>query len=173
MALELALYEAFVDQEVLAAINHGASEFWDLVKALPGIYPTEVRNALGRLRLPDRVVTIPHVRFEESANSCDACPGSLELPAAHPLTCDWRFSKETATLLLDLALNLADPSRSVILLGAPTVYALAAHKEIPRTVRARGSESLPHGPSPTVAAARSDSSVRPITRSATTGSRDP
>lgn len=125
-------YESNLDRWTIDAYQAGARDFWHLVSLVPGVFPTVVRNVVEKLiatsmipaHLALEVPTLP-----PSSGIELEVPG---LPTPHPLAFDWRFTRETADKLLERAVALTDPSESIALLGAPTVYFLAELQEAPR-----------------------------------------
>ena len=123
-----------VDGWVLQAIEDGVSKFGPLVCALPGVYPSVVRDSIrrlmggGRLRrgalqsmLSEGTVTRQHPQ---------RAFGRLALPMPHPLDFDWRYAAAANERLLDECATLAGPIGRLAALGAPSVV-LAAFSRNP------------------------------------------
>lgn len=86
-----------------------------LVRALPGVYPSDLARILedqwGRLLR----------RSNPGAGSF--CPSNEDgFPVPHPLDYDWRFTQETRVLLSKMVAMLLPQRGSVTLLGAPTLF---------------------------------------------------
>lgn len=109
-------FDRSVEVWVRAAVAHGAHSFADLVRALPGVYPADVRRIADRLRLD-----LPAGRSSP--------PSPSEMPAAawpieHPLDFDWRFTPDTTRDLVDRC--LAEDPTTVALLGTPSLVPVVA-----------------------------------------------
>ena len=131
---QLTTYRRDIDRWILAAERAGARDFWHLVSLLPGVFPTDVRQAAERLIKTSRVrqrlaVETPTRRCQGESTS--EVPG---LPVANPLASDWRFTTTTAKNLLQRITASTDASQTVALLGVPSVYQLAALQEEPRKI---------------------------------------
>lgn len=128
---KLSRYNSEIDAWVVAAVRSGVKDFWQLVSALPGVYPTDVREAVDRLtkecRIPGKVgEEQPKLVAGDDLNN--EVPG---LPTPHPLSSDWRFTRKTAADLLNLVFHRAGEQGGVALLGTPSVYFLAAIDSVP------------------------------------------
>ena len=131
---QLATYRRDIDRWILQAERAGARDFWHLVSLLPGVFPTDVRQAAEQLirtsRIPQRLaVETPRRRYQREATS--EVPG---LSVANPLASDWRFTTATAKNLLQRITASTDVSQTVALLGVPSVYQLAALQEESRKI---------------------------------------
>ena len=119
-------YNSDLDRWIITAVQSGAKDFWQLISALPGVYPTVARETTSRLigesRIPAYVVTERPTPLSDSALELEV-PG---LPPPHPLSADWRFTRKTAAELLERITVSVGPSESVALVGAPSVFFLAA-----------------------------------------------
>lgn len=128
---KLSDYNCEIDGWIVDAVQSGMKDFWQLVSALPGVYPTDVREAVGRLTEDCR---IPAAVGEEQPQMVadyeldNEVPG---LPTPHPLSSDWRFTRKTAADLLNLVTHAAGEQGAVALLGTPSVYFLAAMDSVP------------------------------------------
>jgi hypothetical protein len=91
------------------ALKRGCSDFNELLKRLPGVYPTDARDALNSLG-----IDLPFV------GSAPSCTGS-ELPVPHPGDSSWRFSDKTARHLADRCINASRSGQTIALLGTPEV----------------------------------------------------
>ena len=108
-------FDHAIEEWVRAAFSRGVRSFPDLVLSLPGVYPADALRALTRLQgeLPPGW---------NVAGSHSARPTPDGWPVEHPLDFDWRFTPETARLLIDRG-PAAGP---VAFLGAPSLAREAA-----------------------------------------------
>ena len=93
----LSKYNNELDGWIVAAVQSGVTDFWQLVSVLPGVYPTVVKEAVERLIEQSRIPKI--VGVEQPTRVADheldsEVPG---LPTPHPLSSDWRFTKKRLT----------------------------------------------------------------------------
>jgi hypothetical protein len=127
-------YEQLVDRWTLDAVASGVEGFWQLVDSLPGVYPSVTLEAVRRLsahgQVPQTLLASTPPR-SVSGKQRPATNGNKSLPPQHPLAYDWRFSDSTGVKLMDLALELTKQSKTVALLGTPTLYLLAAQRGFP------------------------------------------
>ncbi len=125
-------YRRDVDHWIIQAYEAGAKDFWHLVSLLPGVFPTEVREALARLVAASKVPEHLAIEVEQrkrARGSDSQVPGS---PMENPLASDWRFTKETAEYLLERVIASTEPMQTIALLGSPSVYRLEARHDVPR-----------------------------------------
>jgi hypothetical protein len=90
-------------------------DFDGLVRALPGVYPSDVARILGDLTS----------RPFRAKGSIVETPTSLKgdgLPVPHPLDYDWRFSEATQVFLSQRVASLLPKHGAVTLLGAPSLF---------------------------------------------------
>lgn len=123
-------YEDTPNRAIVHAVGQGAKDLWQVISALPGHYPTSVRDAVARL-VAD--LGIPPSILEEATSAAFASEGQLDVlgfAIPHPLDFSWRFTKGTADGLLARLLVLSNPSGRVLLLGAPSICVLAAHLRV-------------------------------------------
>ena len=132
-------YEADVEQWVLQALV-GRLSWPDLLRGLPGVYPSDVLGTLARLEargtlsesqleVVSTVVALASARGRE-------CPPPLQpwrtngrpLPVPHPLDFEWRFTAESADLLVDRCTETCRTQTPVTLIGAPTVFIRASER---------------------------------------------
>lgn len=112
-----------VESWVECALREGAEDFNDLIRKLPGVYPTEAYQAIMKLGstgalAPDKVALLePN---HEAMPNTNLTPNSL-LPLPHPLNYEWRFNSQSSHLLLDLAEELCEKNNSILLFGTPNV----------------------------------------------------
>jgi hypothetical protein len=123
-------YERQVDLWIRDAVAQSAMNFDAVVAALPGVYPTVIRDALQRVA-PKFVASsaahiTPHrIRLPRTAHSLPP------LPAPHPLDYDWRFDAATVVALLSRVNAIAAQNDTIIFLGTPSL--LHAALAVPRS----------------------------------------
>lgn len=116
-------YRSWLDRLVLAARRRGIDGFGGLVRALPGVDPSEVRASLLRIG-EAKFAREPHsavVRGLWAASAAEAVDPGSDLPVPHPLDFDWRFDLPTRRSLLDRSERLAEGAE-LVCLGTPTVF---------------------------------------------------
>lgn len=117
------LFNARIDAWVVAAMKSGTPSFSELLRALPGVYPTAVLSAI------DRALARKTIRPEcaecfrrEAAIGGDKSPcRRSHLPLPHPIDYEWRFSPRASQELLDLANTISEPEDDIVLFGTPSV----------------------------------------------------
>jgi hypothetical protein len=117
-------FQADVNRWVSAlAADDSVHSFDDLVSRLPGVYPTEARDALERLVAAGGLSVADVRRLRQRSHSVRGGLGSVRgLPVPHPLDYDWRFSASAAKHLAAQCERLSG-GKPIALLGAPTVLA--------------------------------------------------
>ncbi len=127
-----------VDRWVTAAVKAGIHSFDKLLTALPGVYPVEVLESVHRLvaaRLADPSLL---ARVRESAEQPRVARGVRRSRAPflvpHPLDFDWRFAGSAVEHLLDIVSHVAGSSETVLLLGAPTLFAASVERDLTNRV---------------------------------------
>jgi hypothetical protein len=115
-------HQSLIETLVLDALARPIEEFGALVKALPGIYPTDVYAALVRLAATSVLSASAVGRLLEGK------PAPLRhqtaatlLPAPHPLDYDWRFDEPTSIRLAKRAQELGGDSGPLALLGVASI----------------------------------------------------
>jgi hypothetical protein len=98
--------------------------FGDVVRALPGVYPSDVSREL------DRLGVLQGLKAKKGVMVNRATTRPHRLPVPHPLDYDWRFTEESSEFLLKEILQAAGPSGKAILLGAPTLFRAACSTEL-------------------------------------------
>ena len=124
-------YNNELDGWIVAAVQSGVTDFWQLVSALPGVYPTVVKDAVERLIEQSRIPKIVGVEQCPQVEDHDLDLEVPGLPTPHPLSSDWRFTRRTAYDLLNRVVHAAGQKGAVALLGAPSVFFLAAQNDLP------------------------------------------
>ena len=117
------LFNHRIERWVEAGILLGARDFDDLLSRLPSVYPTSVPPALSALFTRGRLDVETLARLKpSSATKLRSSPTEYSvLPPPHPLDFEWRFSFQTARLLLDRAVELCRPGEEILLFGTPGV----------------------------------------------------
>lgn len=119
-------FRRWLERKVAVLRAKGVDRLPEMVSQLPGVYPTEVRDALGRLEMSWRSRESPaggiRVRREASRGFTAGSHG-LRLPLPHPLDYDWRFAPAATRHLLERMTEVVPAGARVCLLGAPTVFA--------------------------------------------------
>jgi hypothetical protein len=118
-----------IDTLTEAAVSKGVIDFTDLLYRLPSVYPTELLSSLERL-VKRGVITdafAAAVRHEAAKSGIASAEGRSLLPLPHPLDYEWRFTPDTARMLLNLAADLTLADGDLLLFGTPglAVEALA------------------------------------------------
>ena len=128
----MATYEHDIDRWIIDACRAGAQDFWNLVSLLPAVYPTVVRQAVERLIAASSIgahLAVEKPTWKSISVSSTEVPG---LPIPNPLAFDWRYTRDTASRLLERIVELTDPTEKVGLLGSPSVYKMAGTRKAPR-----------------------------------------
>jgi hypothetical protein len=123
-----ARFDAIVDRWVAAEVAIGRPTFAAIVKELPGVYPECALASLRRLKANGQIAgrLLSDVECEVSQRPARVSPGMTDgLPLPHPLEYEWRFTASTAQYLLAMATQLCTRGGSVMLLGTPSVAAMA------------------------------------------------
>ena len=116
-----------VDAWVSRAVSSGVSSFDELLSTLPGVYPTQALASLRRLRKSKHVGATVAARIERQARNVPTLLPVLRnaLLPPHPLDFEWRFGRGTGKELLTHASQLSAIGDRVLLLGTPTLGAMA------------------------------------------------
>ncbi len=109
-------FDQALDRWVRAALSRGVRTFPELVRSIPGVYPTDALRTLGRLR--------QELPSDWQLSGTPSLSPALDTgPVEHPLDYDWRFTSEAVRLLLD---RCQAALGSVAFLGAPSLARAAA-----------------------------------------------
>lgn len=100
-------------ERVIARVlkNGKCSDFNQLLRNLPGTYPTEVMDALNNLG-----VSLPFGRELDGERSAS------QLPVTHPGDFAWRFSTPTANEVALRCIQSTKDGDTIVLLGVPEVF---------------------------------------------------
>jgi hypothetical protein len=137
-------FDTQVETWAAQALQAGSSSFPELLARLPGVYPVVALDALYRMHRNGQVSAgLLHMLERQARSYGHAPPLVLDpLPPPHPLDFEWRFTKRTAIKLLSLAETLANPDERVVLLGTPTIAAMAASSPIDRATVFIGEDNV-------------------------------
>lgn len=137
------VFDARVDAWVSTALTGKTSTFSELLRALPGVYPTAVLGAVERLAQA-AIIEREHARnlANEAAvgENLAPCRHSL-LPLPHPIDYEWRFTPRAGRELLDLAGTLSQAGDEVVLFGTPSVALEAMSHPIERALSFLGPDN--------------------------------
>jgi hypothetical protein len=125
-------FEEDVETWTAGAIRAGPTSFDDLVCHLPGVYPTEVRDALVRMRARGTIDDQEYQRALRRQSRVEPAPYVSALPVPHPLDFDWRFADDALDVLTNTIDRFTPPSAEILCLGTPSL-----------TLRLRGATSHP------------------------------
>jgi len=125
-------FEEKLARWVVECSQDGYADFWNIVRRLPGSYPSDVRNVITQLIEVSLVE--PDFGTEHALASTHDYPGVLMPGTAipHPLAFDWRFTLISAERVLDELMESSRNDDRVLLLGCPSVYWLGTSKRLPR-----------------------------------------
>ncbi len=120
------LYLSDVERSVISAIANGEVTFADLVRCLPGVYPSVVADTVRSL---DRRGKVPLRTLKSLSRATASKPlagyrARIDLtrfPVSHPHEYVWLFTETTAQDLLLRASNHCPPGGLVTLIGVPTL----------------------------------------------------
>lgn len=128
-------FRKWVERKVAMLQAKGMETLVEMVSRLPGVYPTDVRDALERLDISRRSkkCTAARIRLRRRARRGRAAAQQrLRLPVPHPLDYDWRFAPAATQHLLDRMTEVVPLGAGVCLLGAPTVFAEGLARRVDR-----------------------------------------
>ncbi len=133
-ARDTAAFRRRVDHWIGDAIAQGVHDFDELVRALPGVYPSLVEDGLNRLRLAGTLGPDAHRAVLSRATHRPLPSKTLGsvLPPPHPLDFDWRYAPEAIDDLLARTLAATQPGDTVVLLGTPSLYLAAYSRRLNR-----------------------------------------
>jgi hypothetical protein len=112
-------FDEDVDTWVLAAMRAGPTSFDDVVCHLPGVYPTEVVEALSRLHERGGISRSEHEWALSRRHARSSPTPNTALPLPHPLDFDWRFAPEALDQIIATCPHAIDANLAC--LGAPSV----------------------------------------------------
>lgn len=132
-------YEEEVARWITAALSQREVAWPDLLRSLPGVYPTEVIAALSQMATGPLLPVASAVQHRAAAVIKDARSAraawvrdhhweanGVPFPVPHPLDFEWRFSPEAVELLLERCERASARWDTIALVGAPTLMIWAA-----------------------------------------------
>ena len=137
------IFEARVDAWVAEAIRDETRSFAQVLRTLPGVYPTAVLTAIERavtkkLMRPEYADRLRH----EAAAGEDRSPCRRSLlPLPHPIDYEWRFSFTASRELLDMSNTLSQTGDEILLLGTPSIAYEAMSHPMDRAVSFLGPDT--------------------------------
>ncbi len=115
-------FDRRIDRWVRHALAHGCTSLDQIIGALPGVYPSIVRDSIRRLASHGhgsvRLDTVQEVLWPTPSAGVSH---TIALPIPHPLDYDWRFSDAAVAYLLRTSAALAAPGATIALLGTPSI----------------------------------------------------
>lgn len=119
-------YIQLVDRLIIEQIE-SSSDFSSLVKGLPGIFPTLVKERIMALSEQNR---LSEECFKKINNGFDNQkikqkenkPFDEILPIPHPLDYEWRYTVKARNFLVDRLQSLRNSEGPILLIGAPTIF---------------------------------------------------
>jgi hypothetical protein len=133
-ARETATFRRQVDRWIGKAIARGVDNFDELVRVLPGVYPSLIEDGLNRLLGEGRLAPSAHrtaISRATNRRQPPKAPGSV-LPPPHPLDFDWRYAPAAIDDLLARALAATKRGETIVLLGTPSLYLAAYQRQLDR-----------------------------------------
>lgn len=128
-------FESDVEGWILNALPLAGGTWPNLLKALPGVYPSDVLRALSRLAARASVASATRDSLDairaQAAGPAPTRPwqpwrtDGRPLPVPHPLDFEWRFTPESADFLVNRCETGLAP---VALVGAPTPFMRAVER---------------------------------------------
>lgn len=126
-AASQAAFSTKVDTWTIAAVADGVVGYAELLRRLPGVYPTELLASLERLAARGAIdpVLSAAARQEATDGPASGAEGRSLLPLPHPLDFEWRFTADASRALLNHAADLTPAGGDVLLFGTPGLAAEA------------------------------------------------
>jgi hypothetical protein len=114
-------FAARVDKLTLQLLREDVVDFGELLKRLPGVYPSEAlesvrRHASAGLVFNSILNTVTNPPSLEQEDLLESRP-----VVTHPLDYYWRFTSETVKSLVDRAVALTSNGETLIFMGTPSV----------------------------------------------------
>jgi hypothetical protein len=139
-------YEQDVVGWILEVLSYGEVSWSELLRALPGVYPSLVLVALrGLAEMPradpiarSKALELLESTRREESQASEARDHRWEangrpLPVPHPLDYEWRFSPEAVELLLRHCEGASERGDTIALVGAPTLLIGSAERRSTRS----------------------------------------
>jgi hypothetical protein len=110
-----------VDNWTLELLREDVVDFGELLKRLPGVYPSEAlesvrRHASAGLVSNSILNTVTNPPSLEREDLLESRP-----VVTHPLDYYWRFTSETVKSLVDRAVDLTSNGETLVFMGTPSV----------------------------------------------------
>lgn len=138
MATVEAEFSRQVDRWISDLLDAGVGEFGDLIRRLPGVYPSAAVASLHRIG-PKGAALLRSAGIDRRPSTRVFRPALLPLP--HPIEFEWRFAPSTARQLLDAAEAVTQRRQEVLLFGTPGVALEAIGSPIRRRVSFLGEDN--------------------------------
>lgn len=140
--LSLLPFEHRVDVLVLDSIAREMSGFHELLRSLPGIFPSAVLASIRRLSKSHKITNQLRTAFEQEAkNRIESHSYDKSLPPPHPLNFEWRFTRDTALNLLQIAISDSRPGEDILLFGTPGVARVSLRAGVPNPLTFHGEDN--------------------------------
>lgn len=122
-----AAFSTKVDTWIITAVADGVVRYAELLRRLPGVYPTELLASLKRLAATGAIDPVLSAAACQEAKDGPAsgAEGRSLLPLPHPLDFEWRFTADASRALLNHAADLTPACGEVLLFGTPGLAAEA------------------------------------------------
>ena len=111
-----------LEESILQIVNSGQSDFNEILKILPGVYPTTVLKCIQKLISEKHIGEnfLEQLFYNEKLeNTTLVSKPTFRIP--HPLDYHWKFSQKTCNDLLNRAYELTNPGNIIGLIGAPSL----------------------------------------------------
>ncbi|ADM10545.1 hypothetical protein PB2503_12524 [Parvularcula bermudensis HTCC2503] len=115
-------FERRIDLWMLDVLHRQPSSFLQVLRSLPGVFPSAALASLRRLHRADRL-NAPTLRLLEYQARSEYGPieVDLTLPPPHPLNYEWRFTHESAQFMISEAKRRSGVHGQILMLGTPGV----------------------------------------------------
>ena len=117
---EITIFLDEIERLVFQKLQSGISNFSELLKSLPGIYPTSVLDSIQRLISKKQIDESLIEKLFIKKRSEDSISKSI-FPTPHPLDYHWKFTEVTRTKLLNKAYELTKSGEVIGLVGTPSL----------------------------------------------------
>lgn len=123
-------FEHRVDDWVRKLLIGGDPDFHDIIRALPGVYPTAALASLKRLYGKGLISSETFRMLETQAKKGDNFLDiDSDLPLPHPVNFEWRFTRQTADDILEIIRPYrSEASSQILYFGTPGVAYAALHQ---------------------------------------------
>lgn len=119
-------FNQLVDGNINRLIEQGVNDFYELILALPGVYPSVALQAIKRLNqmtiMPSRLANEFIRQSKKQRKHTERMHEyKTQLPLPHPLDFEWRFSDTASEYLLNKCEELTGSIDNLIMLGTPSL----------------------------------------------------